>query len=254
MNNRITELFRNKKKDVLSVFFTAGYPALNDTTRILRLLEESGADMVEIGMPFSDPLADGPVIQRSSEIALENGMSVSLLFQQLEELRKEIKMPVVLMGYLNPVMQFGMENFVRRCVETGVDGVILPDLPPGVYADRYRELFEKNNLSKIFLVTPSTGEERLRMIDDISSGFVYLVSSSGTTGKKVAFDESNYERIQSAGLKNPLMIGFGISDSASFKTAGRFASGAVIGTAFIRAISEGNVDEKVPAFISNILN
>lgn len=254
MNNRITELFKKKKENVLSVFFTAGYPALNDTTRILQLLEQSGADMVEIGMPFSDPLADGPVIQRSSEIALENGMSVSLLFDQLAELRKAITIPVVLMGYLNPVMQFGMESFVKRCVETGVDGVILPDLPPGVYTSSYKTLFERNNLSKIFLVTPSTSEERLRMIDDASSGFVYLVSSSGTTGKKASFDEANYERIKSMELKNPLMIGFGISDSATFKKAGRFASGAVIGTAFIRAISEGNAEEKVPAFISSILN
>lgn len=254
MNNRITQLFKSKRENVLSVFFTAGYPALNDTAKILRLLEESGADMVEIGMPFSDPLADGPVIQRSSEIALQNGMSVSLLFRQLGALRKEISIPVVLMGYLNPVMQFGMERFVMKCAETGVDGVILPDLPPAVYAEQYKELFERNNLSKIFLVTPSTSEARLRMIDDVSSGFVYLVSSPGTTGKKVTFDESNYERIKSIGMKNPLMIGFGISDSASFKRAGRFASGAVIGTAFIRSISEGNVEEKVPAFISSILN
>ncbi len=254
MQNRLTELFERKKENILSVFFTAGYPSLDDTTEIIRLLEKSGADIIEIGMPFSDPLADGPVIQRSSEEALKNGMSISILFEQLQNLRKEIKIPVVLMGYINPVMQYGMEKFVQKCSETGVDGVILPDLPPEIFVKDYQDLFKENNLSKIFLITPQTSPERIKMIDTYSSGFLYLVSSSGTTGKEAVFQEENYLKIKSLPLKNPVLIGFGISDKKSFEKASSFSNGAIIGSAFVREISEGKLSDKVPAFIKSVIN
>jgi tryptophan synthase alpha chain len=254
MKNRITELFERKKENILSIFFTAGYPTLNDTGRIIRLLESSGADMIEIGIPFSDPLADGPVIQKSSERALKNGMSLSLLFEQLKEIRKEVKIPILLMGYLNPVLQFGIESFVLKCKETGIDGIILPDLPPDVYRDQYKSLFDKNQVAKIFLITPDTSSERIKEIDSIGSGFIYLVSSSSTTGKKAVFDESNYHKINSISLSNPLMIGFGITNAESFQLASRHAKGGIIGTAFIKAIENGRLEEKIPEFISGILN
>lgn len=253
MKNRITELFERKKEKVLSVFFTAGYPVINSTMEIIELLEKSGADLIEIGMPFSDPLADGPTIQKSSEIALKNGMSIQLLFEQVKDVRQKINIPIVLMGYLNPVMQFGMEKFVQKCKETGIDGIILPDLPPEIFKRDYQNLFEENNLSKIFLITPETNPERVIMIDKISSGFIYLVSSSGTTGKQAQFEEEKYKKINSLTLANPLMIGFGISDNASFNRANDFANGAIIGTAFIREISEGNLNERIPAFIKSVL-
>lgn len=254
MKNRITELFEKKRKNVLSIFFTAGYPILNDTAKIIKLLEKSGADMVEIGIPFSDPLADGIVIQKSSEQALKNGMNLKLLFEQLKDIRKEVKVPLVFMGYLNPVLQFGMEQFVLKCRETGIDGVILPDLPPEIYTNVYKTLFEENDLSKIFLVTPKTTPKRIQEIDSISEGFIYMVSSSSTTGNKAMFDEGNYSRINSLSLKNPVLIGFGISDNKTFSKANDFANGAIIGSAFIRAIAEGKPEEKIPEFISSILN
>lgn len=254
MKNRITELFERKNKKVLSVFFTAGYPLLNNTAEIIKLLEENGADMIEIGIPFSDPLADGPVIQKSSEKALQNGMTLQLLFEQLKDLRKEVSIPLVLMGYLNPVLQFGMENFVLKCSETGIDGVILPDLPPDVYIQDYKSLYEKNELSFIFLVTSRTSTERIKLIDSISSGFIYLVSFSGTTGKKVEFDKDGYSNIRSLGLKNPTMMGFGISDNETFERASSFSNGVIIGSAFVKALEKGDPSITVPAFIKSILN
>lgn len=254
MKNRITELFKIKKKNILSVFFTAGYPALNDTANIIRLLEKSGADIIEIGIPFSDPLADGIIIQKSSELALKNGMSLNLLFEQLRDIRPDTTIPLVLMGYFNPIMQFGVEKFVFKCKQAGIDGVIIPDLPMEVYVNDYQNLFEKNEVSNIFLITPNTSPERIKSIDGISNGFIYLVSSSSTTGQTSNLDEQSYSEINSLALKNPILIGFGISDRTSFTRVCKYSSGAIIGSAFVRQISEGKLEEKIPAFISSILN
>lgn len=253
MENRITALFKRKDKNILSIYFTAGYPGLNDTQTIISELEKSGADLVEIGMPFSDPVADGPVIQQSSEIALRNGMTIHLLFEQLKEIRKSVSIPLILMGYLNPVMQYGVEDFCKKCKETGIDGTIIPDLPLEIYETEYKEIFEKNSLSNIFLVTPQTSDERIRKIDELTTGFIYMVSSSSTTGVKVAVNEiqiSYFERIRNMNLCSKRLIGFGISDKASFVKASDYANGAIIGSAFIKAMEgEGVIESKVKAFV-----
>lgn len=241
MNNRINELFERKKQNILSVFFTAGYPELNDTVPILELLEQHGVDMAEIGMPFSDPTADGPVIQQSSDQALKNGMSVEVLFSQLENIRDKVHIPLILMGYFNPVIQFGVEAFCKKCRETGIDGVILPDIPLDEYNDHFRPFFEENNLHNILLITPQTNVERVREIDRQSSGFIYMVSSSSTTGSKTKqgdFQTGYFSRIQQMELKNPRLIGFGISDTNSFQQACQYAHGAIVGSAFIRALAQ----------------
>lgn len=239
VSNRITELFKNKKEGILNIYFTAGFPRLEDTVTIIKSLEKAGADMVEIGMPFSDPLADGPTIQESSLVALKNGMTLKKLFDQLKDIRKEVKIPLLLMGYVNPVMQFGFENFCKKAHEVGIDGVILPDLPFHEYQEQYKELFESYNLSNIFLVTPNTSPERMRAIDETSNGFIYVVSADSTTGntKDVTNAESYFKKIQSAGLKNPTLIGFNIKDHRTYTFASQFANGAIIGSAFIKAIN-----------------
>ncbi len=258
MINRINELFERKNRNILSVFFTAGYPQLNDTPTILGLLEQHGADMAEIGMPFSDPTADGPVIQHSSDIALKNGMSVEKLFSQLKDIRHRVKMPLILMGYFNPVLQFGVESFCKKCSEIGIDGVILPDLPLDEYNVRYRRYFEENNLHLILLVTPQTSGERIREIDRQSKGFIYMVSSSSTTGsdkKAEEFHTVYFKRIENMELKNPRLIGFGISDKAGFESACRYANGAIVGSAFIRALGQSKpLDEIVKEFIGSLKN
>lgn len=254
MNNRITQLFKRKKTNILSVFFTAGYPAITDTCRIIKALEDSGADMIEIGIPFSDPLADGPVIQKSSAQALQNGMTLERLFNDLKDIRKQVDIPLVLMGYLNPVIRFGMEKFIMKCCETGIDGVILPDLPPAIYRDQYVSLFEQNNISNVFLITPETDSKRIKEIDDSSEGFIYMVSSSSTTGGTAVFNSEKYKAVKEMQLRNPFLIGFGVSDAQTFENVNRYANGAVIGSAFINAISAGNIEEKIPEFISSILN
>ena len=205
--NRIDKLFNDKKKNILSVYFTAGYPHLDSTTVIIKALAEAGADMIEIGMPFSDPIADGPIIQHSNEKALQNGMSLKMLFNQLSKIRDEVKIPLLLMGYLNPVLQFGIANFCRYCKETGIDGVILPDLPPLVYSEQYLPFFEKSELCNILLITPQSDNERIRTIDKISHGFIYMVSSSSVTGIKGNFSDeqiSYFKRVSEMDLKNPL--------------------------------------------------
>ena len=254
--NRIQELFSSDSKPLLSVYFTAGFPHLDDTRILLRHLQQSGVSLVEIGMPFSDPLADGPVIQRSSQVALRNGMTLELLFEQLQDMRKEIRMPVLLMGYLNPVLQFGMERFVRMAAETGVDGVILPDLPLDVYEAEYAEMFRAASLDLIFLVTPETEPERLQKIDEWSTAFIYAVSSSSTTGKNTNMDSQQdyFKRLGSGHLGHPVMVGFGIRDRQTFVTATRYARGAIIGTAFIQAIENSpDLGRSVHEFISSIL-
>lgn len=256
--NRIDNLFKQKKNNILSIYFTAGYPQLNDTVTIIKELEKAGADMIEIGMPFSDPLADGPVIQNSSCQALKNGMSLKLLFSQLKDIREEVNIPLILMGYLNPVMQFGVEQFCRKCSETGIDGIILPDLPLQEYEESYQKFFEQNNLHNIFLITPETCDERVKQIDSTGGGFIYMVSSSSTTGAKKEIENSQiayFERIQKLSLRNPRLIGFGISSHATFARSCNYASGAIIGSAFINALSaEGKLANNIHQFIKGILD
>jgi len=253
MKNRIISLFEKKDEKILSIYFTAGYPELNDTLKIISQLAKSGADLVEIGMPFSDPVADGPVIQQSSEEALKNGMTIHLLFEQLKNIRKSVSIPLILMGYLNPVMQYGIEDFCKKCKEIGIDGTIIPDLPLEIYETEYKEIFDQNSLSNIFLVTPQTSDERIRKIDELSTGFIYMVSSSSTTGVKGAVNEeqvSYFERISSMNLRSKRLIGFGISDKASFEKSSFYANGAIIGSAFIKALEgKETVETKVKEFM-----
>jgi tryptophan synthase alpha chain len=239
--NRIHQLFENKKKNILSIYFTAGHPELDATEELICLLEKSGADMLEIGMPFSDPLADGPVIQQSSQKALANGMNLKLLFAQLTDIRQKVQIPLLLMGYLNPVMHYGIENFCRDCHQAGIDGVILPDLPLEEYESSYKSLFEKYDLKFIFLISPQTSDDRLKQIDRLSSGFIYMVSSSSTTGAKTRISDAQKEyfsKVNALKLKNPLVVGFGISNRETFREVCQYASGAIIGSAFVRMLDE----------------
>lgn len=256
MNNRINKLFQEKKERILSVYFTAGYPNLEDTVPIIQELIKNGVDLIEIGMPFSDPVADGPVIQHSSLVALQNGMSIRKLFEQLKDIRQTVGIPLILMGYINPILQFGVEAFCQKCAEIGIDGLIIPDLPLDVYEEEYKVIFEANKLHNIFLITPQTSEERLRVIDNLSSGFIYMVSSNSTTGGKSSvtdFQNRYFERINSLGLKNPRMIGFGISNAETFVNACRYASGAIIGSAFVNSLSiELPLPDKVSQFVNSI--
>ena len=256
MNNRINKLFQEKKGQVLSVYFTAGYPNLEDTVPVILELVKNGVDLIEIGMPFSDPVADGPVIQHSSLIALKNGMSIRKLFSQLENIRQSVDIPLILMGYINPVLQYGVEAFCQKCNEIGIDGLIIPDLPMDVYDEEFKSIFEANNLHNIFLITPQTSDKRLKVIDQASSGFIYMVSSNATTGAKTSvsnFQKQYFERINSFGLKNPRLIGFGISNVETFANACQYASGAIIGSAFVKALEgEGSLEQKVSGFINSI--
>jgi len=256
MENRLTRLLRSKKENLLNVYFTAGYPELESTGTVLKTLENAGADIVEIGMPYSDPVADGPTIQQSNMVALKNGMSIRKLFQQLEVVQEQVSLPIILMGYLNPVMQYGIEKFCAEAARVGVDGLILPDLPLHDFEEIYRPIFEQYNLSIIFLVTPQTSEVRIRKIDDLTNAFIYLVSSASTTGNKVGGDEKQiryFERIKNMQLRNPKLIGFGISDHDSFALACRYAEGAIIGSAFIKKIQEKeNLESNIQQFIQEI--
>ena len=255
--NRITKLFERQPTGNLNVYFTAGYPQLNDTRRVLSALQEAGVDLVEIGMPYSDPVADGETIQQSNQQALENGMTVRLLFEQLAGMRAEgITVPVLLMGYVNPVIQFGIERFCECCAEVGVDGLILPDMPMDVYLREYKTIFEKYGLLNIFLVTPQTSEERIRQIDLVSEGFIYTVSSASVTGSKNGVSdnmETYFNRISAMNLRNPRLIGFGIKDQGTFDKACRYANGAIIGSAFIRILQHSkNFECEIKDFIGSI--
>lgn len=253
MKNRIDHLFKTKRKNILSIYFTAGFPNLNDTVKIISELEKNGVNLVEIGIPFSDPSADGPTIQKSNQQALKNGMSLKILFEQLKEIRNSVKMPLILMGYFNPVMQFGVENFCKKCCETGIDGVILPDLPLDEYEKNYKQYFTENNLHNILLITPQTDEARIRKIDRAGSGFIYMVSTASTTGdgKRVEdFHRDYFERIQQMNLNNPHLIGFGISGRETFENACNYANGAIIGSAFVKALQNGaGLKENIAGFI-----
>lgn len=248
-----SKLSENKK--ILSIYFSAGFPNLNDTKSLIENLTKKGVDMIEIGLPFSDPLADGPVIQASSTQALKNGMTTKILFEQLKDIRKTVEIPLIIMGYFNPMLQFGIENFLKKCQETGIDGLIIPDLPLEIYLLEYKKLFESLGIAMIFLITPQTSDERIKLIDDNSHSFIYMVSSASVTGSKNTFDQNQmnyYERIASMNLKNPQIVGFGISNKTTFQQATNFQKGAIIGSSFIEFISKNEITS-ISNFIRNIL-
>jgi len=242
MNRIQTKLKKDKK--LLSIYFTAGYPSINDTVTIIQDLEKNGVDMIEIGLPFSDPLADGPTIQDSSTKALKNGMTTEVLFNQLKDIRKSVNIPLIIMGYFNPMLQYGVEAFCKKCSDIGIDGLIIPDLPVDVYHEEYQAIFEKYGLINVFLITPQTSVERINFIDSVSNGFIYMVSSASVTGGSSGFGEEQttyFNRIASMNLKNPQVIGFGISDHTTFTQATQYAKGAIIGSAFIKYITKNGI-------------
>jgi tryptophan synthase alpha chain len=239
--NKINILFQTKQKNILSIYFTAGFPKLNDTATIIKELQSNGIDMIEVGIPFSDPMADGQVIQESSATALRNGMNLKLLFGQLEAIKQEVHLPLILMGYLNPIMQYGFEKFCQSCVDAGVSGMIIPDLPFKDYLEEYKTIADAHDLRIIMLITPETSEERIRFIDEHTGGFIYMVSSAATTGAQKSFDEQKqayFRRINQMNLKNPRLIGFGISNKETLATAFKNASGAIIGSKFISLLKD----------------
>jgi len=242
--NRIDLKFKEDKK-LLSIYFSAGFPNLEDTVPILKNLQASGADMVEIGLPFSDPLADGPTIQESSTKALQNGMTTQKLFDQLQGIREHIDIPLVLMGYFNPMMQYGIQKFCEQCEAIGIDGLIIPDLPVDVYHEEYKSLFEKHGLYNMFLITPQTSDERIRYIDDVSNGFIYMVSSAAVTGAQSSFGATQaeyFKRVADMNLKTETIVGFGISNADTYQTATAHSRGAIIGSAFIKFLEKEGVD------------
>lgn len=251
--NRIEQKLQEDKK-ILSIYFSAGYPNLNDTVQIIQDLEKNGVDLIEIGLPFSDPLADGPTIQASSTAALHNGMTTQILFDQLKDIRKTVSIPLIIMGYFNPMLQYGVEAFCAKCAEIGIDGLIIPDLPVDVYADEYKATFDKYGLINIFLITPQTSDERIRFIDSVSSGFIYMVSSASVTGSSAGFgstQENYFKRIADLNLKNPQIVGFGINNAETFNQATQYAKGAIIGSAFIKHLSEEGTS-KIADFVKAI--
>ncbi|AIY13357.1 tryptophan synthase subunit alpha [Cellulophaga baltica] len=251
--NRINQKMQEDKK-LLSIYFTAGYPSLNDTVKVIQDLEANGIDMIEIGLPFSDPLADGPTIQNSSTAALKNGMTTNILFEQLKDIRKSVSIPLILMGYFNPMLQYGVEAFCKKCAEIGIDGLIMPDLPLDVYQDEYEAIFKKYDLKNIFLITPQTSDARILQIDAASDAFIYMVSTASVTGSKSGFGEEQttyFNRIAAMNLKNPQIVGFGINNSSTFKQATTHAKGAIIGSAFIKHLTEHGV-ATIPEFVKEI--
>ena len=254
--NRIDKLFLNKKNNILSIYFTAGHPALDSTATIISALSDAGVDMIEIGMPFSDPIADGPVIQKSSHTSLINGMDLRILFNQLKDIRKKIDIPLLMMGYLNPVISYGIENFCAMCQKIGIDGIILPDLPLDIYLEEYKSIFEKFGLYNIFLVSPQTSDERIRKLDESTKGFLYLVAASSITGMRDSFDsyqEEYFKRVNGLNLKSPKLIGFGISNSSTYQQACKYANGAIIGSAFVKKLEEqGNLKANIKSFVDFI--
>ena len=256
--NRIDNLFQTKKERVLSIYFTAGFPKLEDTLPIMQAIESAGADIIEVGVPYSDPIADGPTIQDSNQIALDNGMSLKKLFEQLQDMRQTVSLPVVLMGYLNPIIQYGMEAFCKKCQEIGVDGLILPDLPMQQYMDEFKEIFYKYDLRNTFLISPQTSEKRIREIDTHSNGFIYMVSAHSITGARTGISDEQiayFQRVEAMNLKNPRLIGFGISDSETFTTASKYGNGAIIGSAFIKKIKESqDLKSDIESYIQSVIH
>ena len=252
--NRINQKLQDNKK-LLSIYFTAGYPELNDTVTIIKDLEKNGVDMIEIGLPFSDPLADGPTIQDSSTQALKNGMTSEILFNQLKGIRKTVSIPLIIMGYFNPILQYGVERFCKQCQDIGIDGLIIPDLPVDVYHEAYQTTFEKYGLINVFLITPQTSDERIRYIDSVSNGFIYMVSSASTTGAKSGFGEEQtqyFKRIANLNLKNPQIVGFGISNNETFTQATQYAKGAIIGSAFVKHLKVNGVNS-ISSFVKGVI-
>ena len=263
---RIDELFKRKQKNVLNVYCTAGFPKLESTLKVMKALTENGADLIELGMPYSDPLADGEVIQQSGAVALNNGMTIAKLFEQLKDFRSGNpplgaagfgNIPVILMGYMNPVMQYGFEDFCSKAAEVGIDGLILPDLPMYEYESEYGEIIKKHNLNLIFLVTPETKDERLKRIDELSTGFLYAVSSSSTTGnnKDIREQEAYFKKLHDMKLKNPVLVGFGIKDKQTFEAACKYTNGAIIGSAYIKALGDGqDINNSTKTFLQPIIS
>ncbi|MCF8361038.1 MAG: tryptophan synthase subunit alpha [Prolixibacteraceae bacterium] len=255
--NKLQKKLNDKKENLLTIYFTAGYPELNDTGTIIKELEASGADIIEVGMPFSDPVADGPTIQASSLQALNNGMGIKVLLEQLKAIKNEVNIPILLMGYINPIWKYGVEKFMADCEDAGVSGLILPDIPLDEFKKDYQKLYEKHNLSSVFLITPQTTNERIKAYDEACTGFMYMVSSASTTGSSKTVDSQKqqeyYDRVKSLKLKNPTQIGFNIKDKASFDRACQFANGGIIGSAFIKKISEkSDLKMKVRKFVESI--
>jgi tryptophan synthase alpha chain len=254
--NRIQDLFNTNSQKILSVYFTAGHPEPESAVQIIAELEKQGVHLIEIGIPFSDPLADGPVIQQSSQKALENGMSLKKLLSELKDIRKQVKIPLLLMGYFNTVLQYGVDAFCKQIAEIGIDGVILPDMPLDVYEEAYQTTFDKQGIIPIFLITPGTSEERIRKTESLSKGFIYMVSSASTTGSKTGFDTESvayFKRIADMQLKVPVITGFGISNKTTFNQATQYSSGAIIGSAFVKALEgKGSLKEKIDAFIKTL--
>lgn len=254
--SRIREIFERKQNKILNVYCTAGFPKLDSTREVMKALQDNGADLIELGIPYSDPLADGPVIQNSGARAIQNGMTVSALFEQLKDFRKEITIPVILMGYINQVLQYGFERFCADAEKLGIDGLIFPDLPMYEFETEYRNIIQKHNLDFIFLVTPETSEERIKKLDSLSSGFLYAVSSSSTTGKEKDFSvtEKYLQKLKAMNLKNPVLVGFGIKDKPSFEMACKYANGAIIGTAYIKKLENvTDVKGTTKEFLEKIL-
>ena len=256
VNNKINHLFEHKKGNILSVYFTAGYPRLDDTRPIIEALAASGVDLIEIGIPFSDPVADGPTIQASSQAALDNGMTLEKLFSQLKDIRKSVDIPLILMGYVNPILQFGLSEFCDQAKSIEIDGLIIPDLPMQEYLEQYKALFDQNALHNVFLISPQTSDERIRLIDENTDGFIYMVSSASITGARSGItseQERYFERINNMNLKNPTLIGFGISNKTTFDTACEYAQGAIIGSAFIKSLNkEQDLETSIADFISGV--
>lgn len=254
--NRIQKLFKEKEKGILSVYYTAGFPRLDDTVTIAKALEASGVDMIELGIPFSDPIADGPTIQKSNKLALQNGMTVKNLLGQLREIRKEVSIPIMLMGYLNPVLQYGVDKFLDEAAKAGGDGAILPDLPFDEFVSDYKAAFEKAGLSHTFLVSPTTTDARIRKIDELSTGFIYGVSASSTTGAKDDFTDEQvayFKRLKGLKLEHPFLVGFGVSNKKTFSTAATWGAGAIVGSAFIAALLSGsNIREDTQRFVNSL--
>jgi tryptophan synthase alpha chain len=256
MENRLHQLFKNSRKPLLSVFYTAGFPSLNDTSVIAASLEKAGADVIEIGIPFSDPVADGPTIQQSNKVALDNGITLPQILKQVTGIRQTVKFPIILMGYLNPVMQYGIEKFAKDAAVAGVDGVILPDMPLQEYEREYRKVFEEAGLLFTFLISPTTSEDRIRQIDRISNSFIYAVSASSTTGAKKGFAPEQiqyFDRLKKMKLRNPFLIGFGISSNETFSQAGEYGAGAIVGSAFVSMLKESkDIEEDIQKFVKEL--
>jgi tryptophan synthase alpha chain len=254
--SKLELVFKEKSKRILNVYCTAGYPALDSTMKVMASLQKNGADIIELGMPYSDPLADGEVIQVSSMKALANGMNIAVLFEQIQDMRKSISIPVILMGYMNPILQYGFEAFCKKAKEVGIDGLILPDLPLFEFEDSYGKIIKENGLDFIFLVTPETPEQRVKKLDSLSNGFLYAVSSSATTGKDKDFNlvAQYLQKLQNMQLKNPILVGFGIKDKATFDAATVHTQGAIIGSAYIQVLSKGgDIETSTSQFLNSVL-